>query len=219
MVKKILMRAINVVSILVIAAALVVLLTAVMTKSGDVPSLMGYSVFRIMTGSMAPAIPTNSVIVTRAVAPADIEVGDIISYFSKDPTLNGAVNTHRVVDIYEESGTVFYQTRGDANNADDLYPPTADQIIGKVIFTSHILGVFLRLISNPLIFFPLILAPLLILVILNLVHTVRMAAAIARQEEAEAIRKAIEGARKKARDADDGETEDAPDPPDPPDLP
>ena len=197
MVKNVFTKILNILSIFIIAAAVLILLNVVMTKSGDIPSVMGYSLFRVMTGSMEPAIPTNSVIVTRAVEATEIEVGDVISYFSKDPTLRGAVNTHRVVGIYEEEGTVFYQTRGDANNADDLYPPTADEIIGEVVFSSYLLGIVVRLISNPLIFFPLIVIPLLVVLILNLIKTYRMAANIARQEEEQAIREAIEAAKQK----------------------
>ena len=197
MVKNVFIKIINILSIFIIGAAVLILLNVVMTKSGDIPNVMGYSLFRVMTGSMEPTIPTDSVIVTHAVDASEIEVGDVVSYFSKDPTLNGAVNTHRVVGIYEEEGTTFYQTRGDANNADDLYPPTADEIIGEVVFSSYALGVLIRLISNPLVFFPLILIPLLILLILNLIKTYRMAADIARQEEEQAIREAVEAARKK----------------------
>lgn len=197
MVRKIITRIVNILSVLIIAAAVLVLLSVVMTKSGDIPSVMGYSLFRVMTGSMEPTIPADAIIVTHNVDPDEIQVGDVISYFSKDPALNGAVNTHRVVDIYEDAGTVFYQTRGDANNADDLYPPTAKEIIGVVVFSSHFLGKLVRLISNPLVFFPLILVPLLILLVMNLVKTYRTAADIARKEEEQAIREAIEAARKK----------------------
>lgn len=198
MVKNVFIKIINILSIFIIGAAVLILLNVVMTKSGDIPNVMGYSLFRVMTGSMEPTIPTNSVIVTHAVEASEIEVGDVISYYSKDPTLAGAVNTHRVVDIYEEEGTVFYQTRGDANNADDLYPPTANEIIGEVVFSSYLLGIVVRLISNPLVFFPLIVIPLLVLLILNLIKSYRTAANIARQEEEQAIREAIEAVRRKA---------------------
>ena len=198
MVKNVFIKIINILSIFIIGAAVLILLNVVMTKSGDIPNVMGYSLFRVMTGSMEPTIPTDSVIVTHAVDASEIEVGDVVSYFSKDPTLMGAVITHRVVDIYEEEGTVFYQTWGDANNANDLYPPTANEIIGEVVFSSHFLGIVVRLISNPLVFFPLIVIPLLVLLILNLIKSYRMAANIARQEEEKAIREAIEAMKKKA---------------------
>lgn len=205
MLKKFAANLINIVSLGIIALAVLVLLNVVMTRSGEVPSMMGYSVFRVMTGSMEPTIPTNSVIVTHAVEPGEIGVGDVISYFSRDPALNGAVNTHRVMEVSTDGDTIIFETRGDANNANDLYPPSADEIIGKVVFSSHFLGVVVRLISNPLVFFPLILLPLLIVLILNLVKACRMAASIARQEEEEEIRKLMEAARKKSAAAASGE--------------
>lgn len=209
MVRKIIRNIINILSILIIAAALLVLMSVVMTKSGDVPNVMGYSLFRVMTGSMEPTIPVNALIVTKPVDPQDIQVGDVISYFSKDPTLNGSVNTHRVVEIREEGGTVFYQTRGDANNANDLYPPTAGEIIGVVVFSSYFLGTVVRLISNPLVFFPLVLLPLLILLVTNLVRTYRAAASIVRQEEEQALRDAVEAAKKKKEESGRAASEDS----------
>lgn len=197
MLKKVAVKLINVVSLVIIALAVLVLLNVVMTRSGEVPSMMGYSVFRVMTGSMEPTIPTNSVIVTHAVEPGEIEVGDVISYFSRAPALNGAVNTHRVTGISTDGDTLIYQTRGDANNADDLYPPSADDPVGKVVFSSYFLGVVVRLVSNPLVFFPLILIPLLVILILNLMTTCRTAASIARQEEQQDIREMLEAAKKK----------------------
>lgn len=211
MVKNVLTKAINVLSILIIGGAVLILLNVVMTKPGEAPSVMGYSLFRVMTGSMEPTIPIDSVIITHAVEPEEIEVGDVISYFSKDPALNGSVNTHRVMDITEENGTVFYQTRGDANNANDLYPPTAHEIIGKVVFSSYFLGKVVRLISNPLIFFGLILIPMLVLVILNLVRAFRTAAKMARQEEEQEILEAIQAAReRRAAEEAAGEGSDEP---------
>ena len=215
MLKKVAVKLINVVSLVIIALAVLVLLNVVMTRSGEVPSMMGYSVFRVMTGSMEPTIPTNSVIVTHAVEPGEIEVGDVISYFSRDPALNGAVNTHRVTGISTDGDTLIYQTRGDANNADDLYPPSADDLIGKVVFSSYFLGVVVRLVSNPLVFFPLILIPLLVILILNLVTTCRTAASIARQEEQQEIREMLEAAKKKT--AAPGQTDRPPE--EPPEAP
>ena len=96
MLKKIVLNIINGVSVIIIAAAVLVLLTVVLTKSGDVPNILGYSVFRVMTGSMEPAIETDSLIVVKRVEASEIKIGDVISFFSQDPAHGGAVNTHRV---------------------------------------------------------------------------------------------------------------------------
>lgn len=204
MIRKILTKSINILSILIILLAVLVLLNVVMTKSGEVPNIMGYSLFRVMTGSMEPTIPIDSVIITHAVDPAEVQVGDLISYFSKDPSLNGSVNTHRVVDIQEDGGMIYYQTRGDANNANDLYPPSGKDLIGVVVFSSHFLGTLVRLLVNPLVFFPLILLPLLVLLVMNLVKTFRTASNLARQEEEQAIREAIAAAKKKKAEEHSG---------------
>ena len=47
MLKKIVLKIINAISILAIAASVIVLLMVVLTRSGEAPSIMGYSVFRV----------------------------------------------------------------------------------------------------------------------------------------------------------------------------
>ena len=64
----------------------------------------GYTVFRITTGSMRPAYDTDTLILVKKTDPAEIKVGDVISFYSADPALDGAVNTHRVIAV-EQDGT------------------------------------------------------------------------------------------------------------------
>ena len=56
MVKKVITRVINVLCMIAITASVLVLLTVVLTKSGSVPNIFGYTMFRVMSGSMEPAI-------------------------------------------------------------------------------------------------------------------------------------------------------------------
>ena len=81
MMKKLIGKIVNAVSVLVIIASVVVLLSVVLTKSGEAPSVFGFSMFRVMTGSMEPTIRTDSFIIVKKMDPAQIEVGDItVSY-------------------------------------------------------------------------------------------------------------------------------------------
>ena len=121
MLKKIVLNIINGVSVIIIAAAVLVLLTVVLTKSGDVPNILGYSVFRVMTGSMEPAIETDSLIVVKRVEASEIKIGDVISFFSQDPAHGGAVNTHRVTAIEQNGEEWNFVTKGDANQLEDKY--------------------------------------------------------------------------------------------------
>lgn len=196
-IRKIFLNIINVVSVIIITSAVVVLLTVVLTRSDEAPNIFGYSVFRVLTGSMEPAIETDSLILVRRIDPSEIKKDDIISFYSQDPSHGGAVNTHRVVSAEQDGELWYYTTKGDANQVADKYIVTSNDLIGKVIFTSHALGLFVRLLANPLIFIPVILLPLFMILLSNLIRTVRLAKKMAKEEEEAAVREALEELRKK----------------------
>ena len=179
-------------AIALILVSVFVLLSVVLTPAGQVPQVLGYSVFRVMTGSMEPEIREDSLPLVKKTPPEDIVPGDIISFFSPDPMLEGAVNTHRVVRIEKENGRTQFITKGDANVIEDTYPTDASALVGRVVFKSYGLGKAVSLLSNPLVFGIIILLPLLVILLMNLYRAVRIAADIAKKEEEEAVRKALE---------------------------
>lgn len=197
MIKKFFLTLVNIISIMIIAAAVVVLCLVVFTKQGEAPSLGGYTVFRITTGSMRPSYDTDTLILVKKTDPSQIQVGDVISFYSADPALNGAVNTHRVIAVEQDGDEWKYTTQGDANNTPDQYGTDSGALIGKVVASSLILGKLARLVSNPLIFIPVILIPLAVILISNMIRTIRLAAKIARDEEEAAVREAIRQIREK----------------------
>ena len=80
----------------------------------------------------------------------------------------------------------------------------AQQVVGKVIFISPTLGKFVRLISNPLVFVLVILLPLAVMLIANLVRALRSAAQLAKEEEEEAVRQALEALKNRSETHEDG---------------
>jgi signal peptidase len=82
----------------------------------------------VMTDSMEDEIPAESYIQIRKVEPSQIEVDDVITFHSDDPTLRGQLNTHRVVEIVDD-GKAFI-TKGDVNVANDSYPARAEAVVG-----------------------------------------------------------------------------------------
>lgn len=182
----------NAAAIALILVSVFVLLSVVLTPAGQVPQVLGYSVFRVMTGSMEPEIREDSLLVVQKTPPEDIVPGDVISFFSPDPMLEGAVNTHRVVRVEKENGRIQFITKGDANVIEDTYPVDASALVGRVVFQSYGLGKAVSLLANPLVFGIIILLPLLIILLMNLYRAVRIAADIAKKEEEEAVRKALE---------------------------
>ena len=195
----------NAAAIGLILVSVFVLLSVVLTPAGQVPQVLGYSVFRVMTGSMEPEIREDSLLVVKKTPPEDIAPGDVISFFSPDPMLEGAVNTHRVVRIEKENGRIQFITKGDANVIEDTYPVDASALVGRAVFKSYGLGRVVSLLANPLVFGIIILLPLLIILLMNLYRAVRIAADIAKKEEEEAVRKALEEIKAK-RDAEHKET-------------
>ena len=195
----------NAAAIGLILVSVFVLLSVVLTPAGQVPQVLGYSVFRVMTGSMEPEIREDSLLVVKKTPPEEIAPGDVISFFSPDSMLEGAVNTHRVVRIEKENGRTQFITKGDANVIEDIYPTDASALVGRVVFQSYGLGKAVSLLSNPLVFGIIILLPLLVILLMNLYRAVRIAADMAKKEEEEAVRKALEEIKAK-RDAEHKET-------------
>ena len=99
--------------------------------------LFGYSVFEVATGSMAPAISKNDIIITKK--SNSYEINDVIT-FAKDKNYI----THRILSKNNDT----YITKGDANNTADN-PVTNEVIIGKVIKVYPNLGIWKEVFTNP----------------------------------------------------------------------
>ena len=106
---------INLCAVALIAVSIFVLMTVVMTPAGQVPEVMGFSILQVLTGSMEPTIPEGSMLLIRRTDPNTLTEGDIISFYSPDPSLDGALNTHRIVGVDQSGEELRFTTKGDAN--------------------------------------------------------------------------------------------------------
>ena len=93
-----------------------------------------FALYTIISGSMTPNINVYDVIVdVRVDDPEDIEIGDVITFYSDAPEVHGGTVTHRVISIIKnQDGTYNYQTKGDFNLVEDSTTVPFDKIIGKV---------------------------------------------------------------------------------------
>jgi signal peptidase I len=82
-----------------------------------IPAALGYRRYVVEGGSMGTAIPRGSLVLDEPVRPADLKVGDVITY----ATPHGARVTHRIVAIGR--GRTF-RTKGDANPTRDPWAVT-----------------------------------------------------------------------------------------------
>jgi signal peptidase len=94
-----------------------------------VPSIGGTLPLIVLTDSMYPEIASGDLIICHTVEAEDVKVKDVIAFF--DPAGNGsAVVTHRVIEVYEEDGVLYFRTQGDNNNTEDRLPVPEENLVG-----------------------------------------------------------------------------------------
>jgi len=106
---------------------------------------VGRQVFAIRGASMSPTIPMGSAIVVVERPVSDLRAGDIVTWRAA----NGAYVTHRVMQVVEENGQPFVQTKGDANDSPDPSAVPADAIVGVVEAWIPAAGYALIMMSTP----------------------------------------------------------------------
>ena len=151
----------------IIAGILIYYIISVQIHSKDENYVPGISIYTIVSPSMTPNINVYDVVVNVKVSkPADIEVGDIITFKSQAATSEGMTITHRVIAIDQlPDGTYEYMTQGDNNPEPDSSYVTFDNIIGKEILTIPGLGKVQFLIANKKSWLFLLLIPITIYLI------------------------------------------------------
>ncbi|MBU7044597.1 MAG: signal peptidase I [Theionarchaea archaeon] len=72
----------------------------------------------ISSGSMEPVYHEGDIIFIKDIAPQSIENGDIIVFKARNGTIP---IVHRVIEIIEENGNLYFVTKGDNNPFSDSY--------------------------------------------------------------------------------------------------
>lgn len=121
-------------------AVLMVYMFGMGNPTGPPRDIAGFSVMTVLTRSMQEDIPQHSLIMTRRVDPATIQVGDDITYLMP----NNTTVTHRVIEIYpnyRNTGMPGFRTQGTANPRPDAEVVSGANLVGLVVFHSLSLGV------------------------------------------------------------------------------
>ena len=90
----------------------IVLISVNVAKSkGETPSVLGFYLYRVESGSMDPTLPVGTVILSRKPHDARaLQVKDIVTF----NTLSGSTVTHRIVEVLiDNESNVSYRTKGD----------------------------------------------------------------------------------------------------------
>ncbi len=106
--------------------------------------LMGYQVFNVISGSMAPKYNVGDLLYVKKVDVNTIKVGDAITFVLNEDLV---VATHTVVRIDVENK--HFYTKGDANETEDAAPVHFNNVIGVPQFKVPKLGYVSDYIQHP----------------------------------------------------------------------
>ena len=185
------------VAIIILSFAVITFLLTRFT--GGTPSLFGYTLQRVSSGSMVPELEVGAVILSRNLREGDaLNEGDIITFDGSDQF--GEVNvTHRVIVVpHDENGVVMLQTKGDANDIADNpieFSRVKSIVLKKLSFLRTIYDMFLS--PWGLIIF---IALLLLVFFDELMNIIKIATGNYRDEDEESISEIIERIQREDRE-------------------
>lgn len=183
----------NTICAVVIVIMAFTLITFLLTRiSGETPTVFGYSIQRVSSGSMEPALQVGDIILSRKISePEEIGTSDIITFKGGEYFGNNSV-THRViVPPYQSANDEYFLlTKGDANSEADPEIPFRSvqfKMISKIKFLNYFFDFFLS--PWGLIIF---IGALLIIFIDELINLVRIASHNYPDEQEESINEIME---------------------------
>lgn len=127
--KSLLQVASKIITVFLIIILIYILYSKYIAKN-KITKIGGYGFLVVVSGSMEPEIEIDELVIIKE--QESYNIGDIITYDFKDYLI-----THRIIDIQDSNIT----TKGDSNNKSDV-SIESNQIEGKVIYHSKILGIF-----------------------------------------------------------------------------
>jgi signal peptidase I len=110
--------------------------------NGGDPTIFGYQLKVVLSGSMEPEFDRGSVIAVKPGGDMTLfEKGDVITFMRDEKTYI----THRVLDVIKDGDQVFYTTKGDNNEDADSEKVWSGQVVGEYNgFTVPYIGYFVN---------------------------------------------------------------------------
>ena len=107
-----------------------------------------YRIYTILTGSMEPILPVNSLVVVKSLQGTEPISGDIVTFHAnrlgEDITL-----THFFAKTEEKDGNVYYRTHANGNETYDIYDTTYEDIKGTYVTHIPYIGRYVLFLGSP----------------------------------------------------------------------
>ncbi len=115
------------------------------TDKDKVPSVFGYKPFIVLSGSMETEIKVGDLIITKMVDPTTLGVDDVIAFRDSE----GAVTTHRIIEVVNREGIDYFITKGDNNTSQDQNLVELGDVEGIYVTRIPSVGNLLNGLANP----------------------------------------------------------------------
>ena len=151
---------------LIVIEVLIIIFLVVSKVQGDTPTLFGYQMYFIRTGSMEPYLEPGDVIISKKYDGRELvsgENGDVVTYRGSIGN-RAELITHRVIEV--DGDEII--TQGDANNVADS-PITKNEIEAVMVYKTVVIDKIYKVISTTWGFWLLIFMPIAILIISEIV--------------------------------------------------
>ena len=130
--KKVLKTTVSVLSWIILLFSLIATIFALsVDKSNGAPSVFGFIPMTVESDSMYPTFSENDLIIDREIDDVTaLQEGDVITFWT---LINGhkVKNTHRIIEVSRENGSISFTTKGDNNDIQDSLKVYPADIIGK----------------------------------------------------------------------------------------
>ena len=120
--------------LIILLAVVIVMFNA--RISGEAPSVFGYQIFRVSSGSMEPELMVGDVILVREAEVQDIQKGDIVTYKGEEGEFRDKFITHKMIeDPQLVDGKYVFHTQGIYEGAVPDPEWYEDQLLGEYVCT------------------------------------------------------------------------------------
>lgn len=155
------------ITVALILAVVICLYVVIQVLSYGYANLFGFMMFRVVTGSMEPTIPTGALLIAQEVDIETVRLDDIVCFRTQLSEIWGKIVTHRVIGVMgDQAGNILLETKGDANLVSDIYMVDESNFVGKVVWhtgdDSLLAGIF-RLFTSKIGFLGCIVLPTLLI--------------------------------------------------------
>ena len=172
--------------IIFIVVCMLTLLAQKMT--GNTPELFGYSIYTVVTDSMAGTYDVGDVVVCKRIKDTlgymeetGFRKGDVVAFiapanFDRQNKLQGYTITHRIItEPYydEETDTWFIETKGDNAQDKDRVPIPVENIQGVIVGTNKGISKLFKFVTQWYGFVTIIVIPLLLILFWQIAVLIR----------------------------------------------